>query len=220
MISSDDPKLTAYALGELQGQECAAIEEALRADPAARAAVEQIRAMANRVAGALAHEATADQREESEAMPNNTLRSPASRAAIIHGSDPSKLDGGPLFDYANERPKILRFPQLYFLIGGVAAACVGLLVSLTRVKPPVETQYRVVYLNPPHSVPAQLPKAGGAEIDGTNPEAAAPKMNDPASEGGELSRQIARFPVTPEMFAANGHDVNGNSPFITTANAR
>ena len=33
-ILSDDPKLTAYALGELEGGELAAVEAAVRADPA------------------------------------------------------------------------------------------------------------------------------------------------------------------------------------------
>jgi len=33
-IFSDDPRLTAYALGELEGEECAQVEAALAADPA------------------------------------------------------------------------------------------------------------------------------------------------------------------------------------------
>ena len=37
-ISPDDPRLTAFALGELEGEELAAVEAALRDDPAARAA--------------------------------------------------------------------------------------------------------------------------------------------------------------------------------------
>ena len=43
-LSPDDPKITAYALGELEASERAAVEEALRHSPAARAAVEEIRA--------------------------------------------------------------------------------------------------------------------------------------------------------------------------------
>ena len=33
-LSPDDPRLTAYALGELEGEARAAVEAALRADPA------------------------------------------------------------------------------------------------------------------------------------------------------------------------------------------
>jgi Ca-activated chloride channel homolog len=227
MISSDDPKLTAYALGELQGQECAAVEEALRDDPVARAAVDEIRAMASRVASALVHEAASEERDDAESTSSDATASSASRAAIIHGRDPSKLDGGPLFDYTHERPKILRFPQLYFLIGGVAAACVGLLVSLTSVKPPMVTQYQVVHLNPPHSVPMQLPTTGLAAVDGAGAdltaagaERIAPKTNATGTDRGGSSRQVVTTPVTPETFAAESHAFYRDNPFVTAASAR
>jgi Ca-activated chloride channel homolog len=227
MISSDDPRLTAYALGELQGQECVAFEEALRDDPVACAAVEQIRAMASRVAGALVHEAVSEEQNDAESTSSDAAASPALHAAIIHGRDPSKLDGGPLFDYGNERPKILRFPQLYFLIGGVAAACVGLLVSLTSVKPRMVTQYQVVHLNPPHSVPVQLPTAGAAEADGASADSTAvgteriaAKTNATGTDRAGLSRQIATIPVTPETFVAERHAFHRDNPFVTAASAR
>src|SRR5471032_1338234 len=52
----DDPRLTAFALGELEGEELAAVEAALRDDPAARAAVEEIRATAAQLEAALGTE--------------------------------------------------------------------------------------------------------------------------------------------------------------------
>lgn len=55
-IFPDDPQLTAYALGELDEDERAAVEARLRADPAARAAVEAIRATAGQLEAALAAE--------------------------------------------------------------------------------------------------------------------------------------------------------------------
>jgi len=55
-FSPDDPQLTAYALGELEAAERAAVEARLRDDPAARAAVEAIRATARQLETALAAE--------------------------------------------------------------------------------------------------------------------------------------------------------------------
>ena len=46
MKPTDDIQLTAYALGELSAAERAEIEARLPSDPAARAAVEEIRALA------------------------------------------------------------------------------------------------------------------------------------------------------------------------------
>jgi len=55
-FSPDDPQLTAYALGELDPAERAAVEARLRDDAAARAAVEAIRATAQQLEAALAAE--------------------------------------------------------------------------------------------------------------------------------------------------------------------
>src|SRR5262245_37524785 len=68
-LSPDDPKLTAYALGELDAAERAAIEAALAVSPEARAAVEEIRATAEHLTSELA----------TEPCPELT---PAQRAAI------------------------------------------------------------------------------------------------------------------------------------------
>ena len=55
-FSPDDPQLPAYAVGELDEAERAAVEARLRDDPAARAAVEAIRATARQLETALAGE--------------------------------------------------------------------------------------------------------------------------------------------------------------------
>ena len=55
-LSPDDPKLTAYALGELDPVEQAAVEAAVRADPALQAAVAELRAFTHDLSGALAGE--------------------------------------------------------------------------------------------------------------------------------------------------------------------
>jgi len=116
-ISPDDPRLTAFALGELEGEDLAAVEAALRDDPAARAAVEEIRAMAGQLESALGAEAAAD---------TNAAAEPLHRAAILPGRDPAKLDGGSMGKLL-QFPK-LRFPQLYYIVGGLAAAAFAVLV--------------------------------------------------------------------------------------------
>jgi hypothetical protein len=113
----DDPRLTAYALGELEGDERAAVELALKTDAAARAAVDEIRDTARQLEAALA----------AEPMPTVKLiaATPAQRAAIVPGRDPRKLDGGPL-----PLQNLIRFPQACFLVAGLAAACFAVMLTL------------------------------------------------------------------------------------------
>lgn len=120
-FSPDDPKLTAYALGELEDPERAAVEVALRDDPAARAVVDEIRAFTAQLASALA----------TEPAPAAPAEPAVAKAAIVAGPKRSKLGGGPLQDprAALKRGKLLRFPQLYFVLGGLAAACFALVIA-------------------------------------------------------------------------------------------
>jgi len=96
-FSPDDPRLTAYALGELEGGERAAVEAALREDAALRAVVEEIRATVAQLEGALATEALPVAPELNQSV------------AVVK----AKPRGGVL----------LRFPQAYFVVSGLAAAC-------------------------------------------------------------------------------------------------
>lgn len=98
-IPPDDPRLTAYALGELEAEERAVIERVLRHDAVARAQVEEIRTAMDTLGAALA----------AEEAPAATVTVPAPPA----GEPPL-------------RAKILRFPQLYFTAAGLAAACFGI----------------------------------------------------------------------------------------------
>ena len=117
-LSPDDPRLTAYALGELEGAERAAVEAALRTDPALRAEVESIRATSAQLARALAA-------EEMPAL-DEAVGVPFDRAAINPGRDPRVLDGGLKHGAKN----LLRFPQLYFVVSGLAAACFAVMFTL------------------------------------------------------------------------------------------
>ncbi|MFN7137981.1 MAG: anti-sigma factor family protein, partial [Limisphaerales bacterium] len=58
-LSPDDPRLTAYALGELPADEVREVERAVADSPELRAAVEEIRQMADLLKGELADEPAA-----------------------------------------------------------------------------------------------------------------------------------------------------------------
>jgi Ca-activated chloride channel family protein len=116
-ISPDDPKLTAYALEELSGAERAEVEALLKSDPAARAAVEEIRALAAQLEGALAAEPLTEGAQETGAT-----------GANISGKEraPKRADSAEADD--PYRKKFVRFP--YVWVGTLAAACFAVMVAL------------------------------------------------------------------------------------------
>lgn len=114
IFSPNDPKFTAYALGELDPAEQAEVEAALRDNPAARAAVEEIRATAGQLSAAFAAEPMV------EAEPVGR----AERAAVASSGDTyRKRRVGPL-------GKLIQFPNFYYVAGGFAAACFAVVVAL------------------------------------------------------------------------------------------
>jgi anti-sigma factor RsiW len=103
-LDPNDPRLTAYALGEMEPAERAEFEISLQADPAARAVVEGIRTTAGVLGAAL----------EREAAPARNLDlAGAARRPAVADPYPRKTPSGGL----------LRFPQLYYVTAGLAAAC-------------------------------------------------------------------------------------------------
>lgn len=118
----DDPKLTAYALGELEGAERAAVEAALRENPALGVVVDEIRAMAAQLETALAAEPAPS------VLPAPVPTAPATSKTAGAGkaADP----------YARKKgAKVLQFPQVYFLVGGLAAAGFAVLVAVRTPTP-------------------------------------------------------------------------------------
>ena len=105
-ISPDDPRLTLYALGEMEAHEQAGFEKLLEQDAAARQVVAEIRAMAGTVTAAL-------EQEPMEAAPK-----PAG--------------------------KVLRFPQAYFAISGLAAACFAVFFVLWQNEQQLKQQTHLV----------------------------------------------------------------------------
>jgi Ca-activated chloride channel family protein len=106
-LSTDDPRLTAFALGELDVEEQAAVATAVAADPALQAAVAEIRATASQLETVFAAE------------PLPSVNYPPVRA-------PKKMPA-----------KLLRFPTAYYLVGGMAAAGFAFLVVLRTPELPV-----------------------------------------------------------------------------------
>src|SRR5438067_9600015 len=148
-FSPDDPKLTAYALGELEGDERAAVEAALRLDPVARAAVAETRAFAAQLKSALAAEAAA----------------PAASGSYERERVDERVDDPPLaharsYDSNSRRRgvigKLLQFPQFYYVAGGLAAACFAIIAALHSPPPmPPRRQYVEIPLAPRESaIPA------------------------------------------------------------------
>ena len=100
-ITPDDPRLTAFALGELDGEEARVIAAAVARDPILQAAVEDVRALAGDLAGAFAAEALPEVSAMNLAQEENEL-------------------------YPLDSRKIRRFP--YFWVAGLMAAGFAVLV--------------------------------------------------------------------------------------------
>ncbi len=124
-ISPDDPRLTAYALNEMEPAESAEFEKLLQSDETARQAVAEIRATSALLAGAL------------ESEPTPVTAAAVRPAAILPGGDLRKLDDGGL-----RQSKLIRFPQFYYLVSGMAAACFAVFfVYWQRNQPMVEKRH-------------------------------------------------------------------------------
>lgn len=116
-ISHDDPRLTAYALGEMTPAERAGFEPLLEQDAAAQQLVEEIRATGALLTMALEHEP-------------------------VEVATPKPAEA--------KRGGLLRFPQLYFTLSGLAAACFAVFFVLWQngYKEPRKTQLLEVSLAP------------------------------------------------------------------------
>ena len=185
IFDPEDPRLTAYALGELEGEERSAVEARLTRDAAARATVAAVRALAGEMSSALAAEPTFEGERAGE---------PLQRAAIIPGSDLGKLDGGSFWPGG----PIIRFPQFYYVISGLAAACFVVFVATRAPEAPKAKpkQYTEFALNP-GVLPVALPVA---EAEAELPLPAATSAAEPVARfaGGlaaapEESRSLLRI---------------------------
>lgn len=155
-LSPDDPRLTAYAFGELEESERKAVEAAVQRDPALQAAVRDLRALGGNLASALAQ----------EPLPAPVKARP--RPATVRSEfDPPR------------GARLLRFPGLYYVMTGTAAAGFALLVALRDPdagKSTKETvrRYEVVLTPPTES---------GSRSSGTSQASEASKHTGTAGDG-------------------------------------
>jgi secreted protein with Ig-like and vWFA domain/anti-sigma factor RsiW len=185
-VTPDDPRLTAFALGELSPGEHTALAAAIAADPALAAEVETIRALAADMQATLAAEPAPAVTPSGEtnlagaAAAVAADATPKARAAIVAGKEWRKPDAATT---RAAKGKLLRFPAFYWL-ATAAAACFALVVFVKNPSSPTVT--------PPHPVPARestaatLPSPAAAtvaeaRVDDTQarPELDAPKYQAP-----------------------------------------
>lgn len=138
-ISKDDPVLTAYVLGELEGAELARVEAALARDAALRVSVEEIRVTCGAITEALASEVRVPVAAAGgAAMPEEGEESFAELARALDQAPGGAIKGKPgrQARHGGARPRrrsvLLEYPNLYFVVGGMAAACFALVVVLNR----------------------------------------------------------------------------------------
>lgn len=169
-FSPEDPKLTAYVLGELDAAEQAEVEARLRDDPAARATVESIRATTQWIEGALAQ----------EPLP------------VVEPPRVASEDA-----YRRPKAKILNFPRFYFVAGTLAAACFAVMVVLHEPapKPVLEKQYTVLEL--PAAPSEQSAATEPRDTDALHPQAEARAKTDFAMtvQAGAMPPPVAVAPI-------------------------
>jgi Ca-activated chloride channel family protein len=175
-LSPDDPRLTAFALGELTGDERIWVDAAIRQDPALQAALAEIRATLGEIQSALGHETAAAEAVPAQSFPAGKLVRFFSRATrkatpptkrrrvVVEAREDADKPSADPYPAAPTGSKLLRFPQIYYVVGTAAAACFAVLVSLREpvASNPVVSfsteptrSYREIVLEAPVSEPSE-----------------------------------------------------------------
>ncbi|MBX3736514.1 MAG: von Willebrand factor type A domain-containing protein [Candidatus Didemnitutus sp.] len=128
-FNQDDPRLTAYALDEMEPAERAEFERWLQQHPEAQKAVEEIRAAAAMLGEALAEE---------PAGADNLID-----AAAVLAAQPK---AEPVDEYRRKRSKLLQFPALYYMTASLAAACFAVMF-FTSAEYSAKEQKRYIEMN-------------------------------------------------------------------------
>lgn len=115
IIKPDDPRLTAYALGELEGEEATAVATAVASDPALAAVVEEVQAMAGSLEDAFGAE-------------------PLPVVTPIRVTETER-------ERSRDLAKIVRFP--YYWVSGLAAAAFAVLLVVKTSQTPIAHQEKV-----------------------------------------------------------------------------
>ncbi len=140
-LTPDDPRLTAYALGELEPEEMAAVAAALETQAELRAAVADIQATAGRIEAALEAEpaleceATPTRAAVDEFSPHRSAAPPFLLPS--HSTEYTPLNGRAS---GSKLARLMRFPHLYYIVPGLAAAGFAMLVIFQDRRPPATTR--------------------------------------------------------------------------------
>lgn len=172
ILSADDPRLTAYALGELDGAVREVVEAAVRNDPLLQAAVAEIRSFA----GELAQTLEAEDAALAESSPD-----PRTNAHVYEVQDGEETP---------RRGKLLRFPALYYVFATAAAAGFAVMVAL---HPSAESSFRA------RQAPMQVHFTDEGPHE---PEESAGATASPAafmSVAAEKKAEVPQRPVMPEV---------------------
>lgn len=129
--NQDDPRLTAYALGEMEPAERAEFEQWLLLQPEAQKAVDEIRAAAAMLGDALAEE------------PATMADAPVIDASAVLATQPK---AEPADEYRRKRSKLLQFPALYYMTASLAAACFAVMF-FTSAEYGAKEQKRYIEMN-------------------------------------------------------------------------
>lgn len=192
----EDPRLTAYALGEMDAAERAEFEQWLRLQPDAQNAVEEIRATA-----ALLGTALADEPELASTVERPVATTPLEAAAIIPGKDWRVLDGGPasapaqpVDEYRQKRSKLLSFPALYYMTASLAAACFAVMF-FTSAEYQAKEQKRYIEMNEAMA-DSMRAKAASAQADEARRDEIVKRAESDAKRRQEFSVTLA-LPSAP-----------------------
>jgi Ca-activated chloride channel family protein len=184
-LTEDDPRLTAFALGELEAEEAAQIEAAIAGNPALEAVVADARVMGDLMGTVL----------ESEPLP-----------------EVEALELKAESQYVMPSQKIVRFPY-YWVSGAVAAAFAVMVLLNDKESPLMPSSDAVIFemdLEPmPMEVFSALPSADGEEAARSRAQddampAASKLINRRGAAAELLERERKILPAPKSMrFAAN-----------------
>jgi secreted protein with Ig-like and vWFA domain len=209
-LTPDDPRLTAFALGELEGDERAHVAAAIAGNPALQSVVDDIRATAAQLESVLAAESAPAQSEPAFS---------ARKAAIIAGRDLRKHDGGSL----GKLGEVIPFRRYLYIAGGLAAAGLAVMVTLRQTAPGAPRVERLVVtgeVKRESDLKAIAPGAAGQNQEGneTLPPAAAATVTLTEPSAVSPLPASATVPPTPATPATRA-DPNFNFFQAPTAGA-
>lgn len=189
-ISSDDPRLSAYLLGELPAAEASAVEHAVAADPALKLSLDELRKVASLLEGTLSTAAPA-------------LR-PGQREAVLRAVRHAEMEG-KVVEFSSAR----RGLRPWLTVVGAAAAVVLAVTLASRISGPRKSggdgaggavEVALLPMPGPPGEAGDATAAGGGSSTSTSTSAARTSQSEelqknPGEFLDKISRQLTRDPL-------------------------